>query len=72
MNPALMNELQKSGKGSMAEKGNEEHTTLGLNILQGINEARAYARGKADGIQIKIFRTRRINLRKSGNVQIYS
>jgi len=48
----------------MAKKVKEKHTALGLSILRGINEARAYARGEANGVQAKTFHVPQTNVRK--------
>ena len=48
----------------MAKKENEKHTELGLSILQGIKEARAYARGEANEVRASTFHIPRTDVRK--------
>ena len=48
----------------MAKKENGKHTALGLSILRGINEARAYARGEGNGVQAKTLHIPRTSVRK--------
>ena len=48
----------------MAKKENEKHTELGLSILQGIKEARAYARGEANEVRANTFHIPRTDVKK--------
>lgn len=48
----------------MTKKGNDKHTALGLSILRGINEARAYAQGEATEVRARTFHIPKTDVRK--------